>query len=320
MKFTTALLAGAAVLAGVASAGPTVQYSSGFNLGATKHTLDETNGQCKTAEDWRKEFAEIKAWGSKNPTVPKAQFSAVKIFSTSDCNALALAVPEAIAAGIKIWVGVWNVPEEKFNMDKGALEAAIRNYGTDWIAGINVGSESLYRKEIQPWRLAEQIWDVKGMVQIALNAPHVAVGTADTWTSWENGNDNHAVFDAVDVITMNGFPYWEGKTPAEGLASFQEAIRKSRTNAGWDKPFVIGETGWPTIGDNFGVAVPSVPNLQEYWKSVGCWLLQNDFAWFWFSGYDEPARGAAGVEGNFGITQWNGTPKVDFDMKTVCGF
>lgn len=108
---------------------------------------------------------------------------------------LATAVPEAIAAGIKIWVGVWNVPETKYVQDRDALKAAIEAHGTDWIAGINVGSESLYRKEIAPSRLAEQITEVKTWVQDTKQAKHIAVGTADTWTSWENGNENQAVFD-----------------------------------------------------------------------------------------------------------------------------
>lgn len=40
--------------------------------------------------------------------------------------------------------------------------------------------------------------DVKGMVQIALGAPQVPVGCADTWTAWERGSSKPVV-DAVDV-------------------------------------------------------------------------------------------------------------------------
>lgn len=118
---------------------------------------------------------------------------------------------------------------------------------------------------------------------------------------------------------MNGFPYWEDASVNDGLQKFQEAIEKSRTNAGHDKLFVIGETGWPTAGPDRGPAVASVDNLKTYWKSVGCWLLQQkNIPWFWFSGYDEPARESE-VERNFGITSFNGTPKVSFNMKEVCG-
>ena len=74
-----------------------------------------------------------------------------------------------------------------------------------WLAGINVGSESLYRKEIDPNLLAQRIYDVKGMVQIAYKATNVPVGCADTWTAWVDGA-NKPVITASDVIVVNAFP------------------------------------------------------------------------------------------------------------------
>lgn len=76
---------------------------------------------------------------------------------------------------------------------------------SSWLKGINVASEALYRKEIDPSKLANYIWDVKGMIQKAFNLPNIPVGTADTWTSWVDGN-NVAVISACDIIVMNAFP------------------------------------------------------------------------------------------------------------------
>ena len=53
--------------------------------------------------------------------------------------------------------------------------------------------------------LAEQVWDIKGMVQNAFGAVNVPVGTADTWTAWVEG-DTRPVIEAVDVVIMNAFP------------------------------------------------------------------------------------------------------------------
>lgn len=66
----------------------------------------------------------------------------------------------AINAGMMLWVGVWNVDDAKFGREKAALEAAIRAYPetTKWLKGINVGSESLYRKEVSAQKLAGQIY------------------------------------------------------------------------------------------------------------------------------------------------------------------
>lgn len=95
---------------------------------------------------------------------------------------------------------MWAVDVNKFNAEKGALEYAMQQWGTDWLAGVNVGSESLYRKEITPLDLAIQIWDVKGMVNEAYKAG-VPVGCADTWTSWVDGN-NAIVIEASDVRSI----------------------------------------------------------------------------------------------------------------------
>lgn len=129
------------------------------------------------------------------------RYDTFKLFSTNDCDTIKNAVPAAQAVGAKIWAGVWAVDAAKFTAEKNALEAAIRAHGSEWLAGVNVGSESLYRKEITGEQLAQQIYDVKGMVQISLGASSVPVGCADTWTMWVHPNST-AVREAVDVRTI----------------------------------------------------------------------------------------------------------------------
>jgi exo-beta-1,3-glucanase (GH17 family) len=57
-------------------------------------------------------------------------------------------------------VGVWNVDDAKFGREKAALESALKKWPdtSKWLKGINVGSESLYRKEITASKLAQQIY------------------------------------------------------------------------------------------------------------------------------------------------------------------
>ncbi|KAF8251007.1 glycoside hydrolase [Wilcoxina mikolae CBS 423.85] len=294
MKFSiSALVLGIAALA---TAAPTTSYSAGFNLGFT-----HKSGACKTTAQYQQEFNKIKSWSKGG----KLTFNTVKMFSTADCNALMQVVPAAIATGTKLWVGVWNVDDAKFGREKAALEQAMRQWPdtSKWLKGINVGSESLYRKEITAKKLAGQIKDVKGMVQVALKAPNVPVGTADTWTSWVDPA-NKEVIDACDVVLMNGFPYWQGAPVEQGLAKLQEAVANTRAVIG-GKPFMIGETGWPSKGDNFGASVASKDNAQKYWKAAACWLQTTNYPWYWFSAFDEPNKGAdhGGVERYFGVAQ-----------------
>lgn len=284
-------------------AAPTVSYFSGFNLGANR-----PDGSCKTQAHWEQEFLKIKSWS----TNARDKFDSVKLFSTADCDTLARAVPAAIKTGTTIWAGIWPSTPAKFNAEKAALEVQLKKYqstGNKWLRGINVGSEALYRKEINPNDLATYIYDVKGMTQIAYGASHVPVGSADTWTSWVDGR-NKPVIDASDVILMNAFPYWQGVDVEIGLRTFQEAVRNT-TQAIGKKPFVVGETGWPSAGPKYGNAIPCKACIQKYYTDVACWLQKQTYGWYWFSGFDEPKRESE-IERNFGIA-WSGqTPKVKF--------
>ncbi|KAF8477583.1 glycoside hydrolase superfamily [Kalaharituber pfeilii] len=292
------------VATSVVAAAPPVPYFSGFNLGSQR-----PDGSCKTQGDWEQEFKTIRSWSPNS----RALFDTIKIFSTNDCDALARAVPAALNAGMKIWAGVWAVDNAKFEREKGALERALKQYGSKWLIGVNVGSESLYRKEIDPNLLAQYIYDVKGMVQIAYGASHVPVGCADTWTSWVDGA-NRPVIEASDVIAMNAFPYWEGVNVEAGLQTFQTALQNTR-NAVGSKPIVVGETGWPSAGPAHANATPCEDCVQKYYSTTGCWLQQSGtIGWFWFSGFDEPQKFST-IEKNFGIARSDRKLKVNLTCR-----
>lgn len=108
---------------------------------------------------------------------------------------------------------------------------------------------------------------------------------------------------------MNGFPYWQGADINQALGVFQASIANTRAAIG-NKPFVVGETGWPTAGNNFGAAIPSTQNLQAYWSAAACYLQQEGISFYWFEGYDEPTK-ASGVEQNFGVANADGQLKID---------
>jgi exo-beta-1,3-glucanase (GH17 family) len=99
---------------------------------------------------------------------------------------------------------------------------------------------------------------------------------------------------------MNGFPYWQGATIDQGLAKLKQAIWDTRKAVGYDKPFIVSETGWPTKGPNYENAVASVENAAAYWKAAACWLQTTNYPWLWFSGFDEPNKSSV-IEQNFGV-------------------
>jgi exo-beta-1,3-glucanase (GH17 family) len=229
----------------------------------------------------------------------------VSTFSTDDCDTLKNLVPAAKATGVKVNVGVWAVDRANFEAGKRALEDSIQTFGSDWLNTVSVGSESLYRKEIHPQVLAQQIYDVKRMVQIGDKAD-VPVGTSEPWTSWVDGA-NVDVIEACDFVGLNAFPYWQGKPIDQGLTTLQKAIYATWT-ATSGKPLVVTETGWPSAGPAFEEAVASLENQEKYFNEAVPWLLQQKIPYVWFSGWDEPQRPAP-VEQHFGVFLPDGTAK-----------
>jgi exo-beta-1,3-glucanase (GH17 family) len=214
--------------------------------------------------------------------------------------------PAAKATGLKINVTMSAVDQAKFGNEKGTLEASIKAFGTDWLNTVSVGSDSLYRKEIDANVLAERIYDVKGMVQEAYGAADVPVGTSEPWTVWVD-RPSDPVVKASDFVGLNVFPYWEGTPIDQGLTTLQKAIYATRTATG-GKPLVVSETGWPSAGPAFGEAVASLVNLEKYFNEAVPWLLQQKIPYVWFSGWDEPQRESV-VEKNFGVFRSDGTAK-----------
>jgi len=270
----------------------------GFSIGANTAT-----GACKGTNDWKADVAAIKSWNRG--------FNAVRLFAASDCKTLEYAVPAFKSQGFKVLVGVWATDNAHFGREKAALLQAIKTHGTGWIAGISVGSEDLYRKDISPQQLANLIFDVRGMVR--QYNKNLLVGHTDTWTAWVDGA-NDVVTRASDFIVMDGYPYWQGAKISDAKAVFFKSYQDTKNYVARVHPGAqvwVGETGWPSVGDNFGSAVPSRPNAQKYWKAVACAIFPQTHT-FWFTAFDAPTAQPK-VEQGFGVAYYTRKLKISLD-------
>ena len=265
----------------------TTAYWKGFNLGAT---LPST-GACKTQADWLKDFTAFQS-------LPSGGYTAVRLYASSDCNTLASAVPAALQTNTKILVGIWAEDDAHYDAEKQALLAAIKAHGSAWIIAVSVGSEDLYRYDTSPSKVAQQIYDVRGMLT-TVPAQGVQVGHVDTWTAWVNAS-NAAVISACDWIGTDGYPYWQGSQISSSHDVFWQSVNAVRDVVNKVKPGAwvwITETGWPVSGKSVGQGVPSTANAQAYWKAVACDEAFAQANTFWYAGMDYNDSPSFGVLG-----------------------
>jgi len=285
MRFSTTIAALAA------SIPFTTAYYKGFNVGANNE-----DGSCKTTEQWETAFNKLKA-------LPQG-ITSVRLYASSDCNTLEMAVPAALSTGIQILVGIWTEDAAHYAAEKQALLDAINAHGSDWILAVSVGSEDLYRKDTTADTLAGQIYDVRGMIrQFGIEAE---VGHVDTWTAWVDGA-NDAVTKACDFVGLDGYPYWQESSIEDAYNVFFKSYQDTLDHVQSVKAGTwvwITETGWPITGPTQGAAVPSVDNAKAYWSSVACQLFNMGHV-FWYSYQDYSASPS------FGIFDSNGNALYD---------
>ena len=100
-----------------------------------------------------------------------------------------------------------------------------------------VGNEVLYRNELPK----DELFAYLDRAREALDQP---VSTAETWDRWLRNPD---LADHVDFVAVHILPYWEG-VDVEVAVDYVVNAMNALKLAFPDKPIVISEVGWPSMG------------------------------------------------------------------------
>lgn len=217
----------------------------------------------------------------------------------------------AHSLGLKAALGAW------LDSDPVTNEEEIENLIACAKAGdadmLIVGSEVLLRGDLSEDELISYINKVKQEV------PDIPVAYADTYGTFLNHPD---IIDAVDVILVNYYPYWEGIRVDQAVAAVnnwhQEILKIAQ-----GKKVMVSETGWPSEGEQIGNAIPSPENASYYFLNFVSWARANNVDYFYFEAFDEPWKAKyEGLQGaHWGVWDKDGNlkPGMDcvFDGETV---
>ncbi|KAF2862094.1 glycoside hydrolase family 17 protein [Piedraia hortae CBS 480.64] len=214
---------------------------------------------------------------------------------------------------LKVWAGVW-LGNNKTTNDRqvNQLYTILDTYPQEHFAGIIVGNEVLFRKDLSPAALGEQMDNVRQKVKS--KGWDLPIATSDLGDEWDA-----QLAGASDLVMANVHPFFAG-VPADQAAawtwSFWQQHDASLKSGGKS---VIAETGWPSEGgtdcgtDNPSSPSPSstavgavadIPSLNTFLSTWVCQSLTNGTQYFWFEAFDEPWKKIFDTPGKKWESKW----------------
>lgn len=282
MRFTSSIVASAALLSTANAA------IKGFNYGAQFN-----NDAAKTLADFEYEFSHAKTLAGTDGWTSARLYTMIQHGTQ---NTIIEAIQAAINTKTTLLLGLWaSAGQDSFNNEIAALKAAISQYGTaftDLVEGISVGSEDLYRISpdgaggnpgAEPAVLVSYIKQTRDAIA-GTSLAGAKLGHVDTWQVYVNASNND-VINHLDWLGMDSYPFFQG-TFANSIGSSSDLFFDSYNQtvaAAQGKPVWVTETGWPVSGETINQAVPSTDNARIYWEDVTCKLVRDNVNLYYYT-------------------------------------
>jgi len=183
----------------------------------------------------------------------------------------------AIAAkeGLEIYAGAWIGRDALAARQE--LDAALVQAQNEAVSHVVVGNEALLRGDVSVGRMAMLLEETRGRTS-------KPVSTAEPWGVWMH---NPRLAQHVDFIAAHVLPYWEHVPVEKAIDYAFERIALLKATFP-DKRIVITETGWPSDGDPFGVAIPSVAAHKAYLAEFARRAKEEGVEYFIIEAFDQP--------------------------------
>eukprot|EP00934_Nitzschia_sp_Nitz4_P001458 Nitzschia sp. Nitz4//scaffold369_size34440//17//1180//NITZ4_007837-RA/size34440-processed-gene-0.20-mRNA-1//-1//CDS//3329549350//1458//frame0 len=247
----------------------------------------------------------------------------VRLLSLTDCYQGSMVLEVVKELGMQMWLGLWvGLDEGVFQWELSELKSLLSQglIDTDTVLGISVGSEAIYREDATVDQMIDNLNQVYAAVlEAGMDIPVTIVDVAPEYSK------SAKLRSAVNVTMTNTFPFWEGIDIDGAVDDLQEDldwILQLPESSG--KPFVLGETGWPSDGYIEGVGIAGPDRQRQYFAECFCRLeVDNGWDYYWFTGIDNSWRQEQDpentIEGTWGLLYSNLTLKPQFeDLSFEC--
>ncbi|CAI4063081.1 putative family 17 glucosidase SKDI_07G5270 [Saccharomyces kudriavzevii IFO 1802] len=245
------------------------------------YTPYESSGACKSASEVASDLAQL------------TDFPVIRLYGT-DCNQVEN-VFKAKASSQKLFLGVYYVDQIQDSVD--AIKSAVESYGS-WndVTTVSIGNELVNSNQATPSQVGQYIDTGRAALKAAgYTGPVVSV---DTFISVIN---NPELCDYSDYMAVNAHAYFDQNTVAQDSGKWLlQQIQRVYTACDGKKDVIITESGWPSKGETYGVAVPSKENQKDAVSAITSSCGSDTFLFTAFNDYWK-ADGAYGVEKYFGV-------------------
>ncbi|GAA5800265.1 glycoside hydrolase superfamily [Helicostylum pulchrum] len=233
---------------------------------------------CPTLEDVKHDFRAISQYTN-----------IVRIYSVKDCDLGDLALKASRATKLRLYLGMWVDKTDSFDKELSALKRISESNPFYNVEAVIVGSEVMYRDDLQSSELVDRIGKVKEL----LASQGTKVTTADVYYKF-----TPEIIDAIDFVMMNAFTYWEGVPIEAAPDTLLEHYRHVQSISN-GKLVRISETGWPDQGNQNKESIPTPENQKDFMLKTLCKTKEQGIEMIWFSAIDETYK--PGVESHFGL-------------------
>ncbi|KAH3673325.1 hypothetical protein WICMUC_003785 [Wickerhamomyces mucosus] len=226
--------------------------STGITSGAKGITYSPytDSGSCKDADTIQSDIAKLSG------------FDYIRLYDT-DCSGVEN-VLAAKTSSQKLFAGIYYLAKVDSSVEILKNAVASTSGGWDEIFTVSIGNELINSGDATVSEIGAAVTSARAALTSAGYSGTVV--SVDTLVAVQN---NPTLCDYSDFVAVNSHPFWDGSVyPADSGSWLKQQISNIKSVCGGSKDVLITETGWPTQGDDYGVAVPSTENQNTAIESI----------------------------------------------------
>lgn len=239
------------------------------------------SGNCKSASDIKSDLASL------------SSYPVIRLYGV-DCDQVAN-VLQAKGSSQKVFLGIFDVTQIQAGVS--TIASAVEQYGSwDDVVTVSVGNELVNDGQASASQVGQYVSTCKSALKAAGYTGSVV--SVDTFIAVIN---NPELCQYSDYMAVNAHAYFDKNTVAADSGKWLlQQIQRVSTACNNEKTVVVTESGWPSQGETYGVAVPSKENQKSAVESIANTCGS---ATYLFTAFNDlwKADGAYGVEKYWGV-------------------